>query len=213
MAKIFIPIGESCFISGNLRHVKLQNTSLPFDWLLYRTPIRGIEYLNDLINTRFSNFTTDLTYNTRGKVISKFYPYVEFYHYDLIKNTVLNRPHDSTKDLIEMMRRRAERFMSIIDDASNRVLFMYSISKDSLMQDSEKLYQDIITLCNNIYIKCGFNIVVIVYNNDTEFVLDLPDKFKSIDRCRFVKYIKNTQRYGVYGERADFKKLMDELEI
>ena len=89
---IYIPIGTNCHPAMNLNLLKLRTMSLPFDWLLIN-PLNIFEYLNNLINTNFSNFTKDLIYNNRNKVISKNYPYSEFFHYDLIKNTT-----DKTKN-------------------------------------------------------------------------------------------------------------------
>lgn len=54
------------------------------------------------------------------------YDYVEFYHYDLIKNETIGRPQDNDKNLVEMMNRRAKRFMDIIDNKSNEVIFQHN---------------------------------------------------------------------------------------
>jgi len=81
---MFISLGPNCNLAGNLKCLNLRKQSLPFDWLLCNK-VRIFEYVNSLINTNFSNFTTNLIYNYRGKVISTEYDYVEFFHHDLIK--------------------------------------------------------------------------------------------------------------------------------
>lgn len=55
---MFISLGPNCHPSGNLRKLNLRKQSLPFDWLLCNNKFRLFEYVNNLINTNFSNFTT-----------------------------------------------------------------------------------------------------------------------------------------------------------
>ena len=55
------------------------------------------------------------TLEKRNKVISKIYPYSEFFHYDLIKNTT-DKMEMKNENLVDMMNRRGERFMNIITD-------------------------------------------------------------------------------------------------
>ena len=101
-----------------MKILNLRKQSLPFDWLLCNE-FRVFEYVNNLINTNFSNFTTNLIYNHREKVISKDYEYVEFFHYDLIKNFTIGRPEDDNKNLVDVMNKRGKRFMDIISNENN----------------------------------------------------------------------------------------------
>ena len=79
---MYIPIGKNCLVAGQLDILKLREVALPFDWLLIKDQYIFI-YLNDLINTKFENFTKNLLYNDRNVVISEKYPFCEFLHQDL----------------------------------------------------------------------------------------------------------------------------------
>ena len=142
---MFISIGPSCHPAGNLKKIGFRNESLPFDWLLCKM-FRIFEYVNELINSKFKYFTANLIYNYRQKVISKNYNYVEFYHYDLIKNKTIGKNDvAANKNLVEMMNRRGERFMDIITNKKNEVVFLCMIHHTILIKDgllNYKFYED-----------------------------------------------------------------------
>ena len=213
---MFISLGPNCHPSGNLRKLNLRKQSLPFDWLLCNR-FRVFEYVNSLINTSFSNFTTNLIYNHRGKVISKDYDYVEFFHYDLIKNFTIGRPEDDGKNLIDVMNKRGKRFMDIISNENNEVVFLCMLHhtwliKDGLI-DNDKLYQDMINFDTNSNIKCNFKVLVYFYNDNEDYNLIIPNELGNLKNFIFDKYIKNLNVSTVYGDCIDFKQLLEKNKL
>ena len=213
---MFIPLGVNCHPAGNLRLLNLRKQSLPFDWLLCNSE-RVFEYVNNLINTNFSNFTTNLTYNHRGKVISKDYDFVEFFHYDLIKNITIGRPEDDGKNLTDVMNRRGKKFIDIISDENNKVVFLCMMHHTKLIKDGVinniKLYEDIVKFDNNLNIKCNFKVLVYLYNDDNDYNLCIPKELTNLKNFIFDKYIKNQSYSTVYGDPKDFSQLLKKNKL
>lgn len=213
---MFISLGSNCHPSENLRKLNLRKESLPFDWLLCNK-FRVFEYVNNLINTNFSNFTTNLIYNHRGKVISKDYDYVEFYHYDLIKNLTIGRPDDYGKNLIDCMNRRGKRFMDIISNENNEVVFLCMLHHTNLIKDglinNHKLYQDMINFDTNLNIKCNFKVLVYFNNDNEDYNLIIPNELNNLKNFIFDKYIRNQTVSTIYGDHIDFKLLLEKNKL
>jgi hypothetical protein len=211
MDYIYISIGKDCLPAKCLDILKLRKISMPFDWLSI-SPKNSFEYINDLIETRFFNFTNDLEYNINGRVISKHYPYIEFFHHDLLKNIVIGRAKDDDKNLIETMNRRADRFINIIENISNRVIFIYHIENNNFKKYSDKLFKDMKDFNDNKNVKCTYKIIVLVSDND-DFNLDIPDKFHILEKFNICKYIKNSSIHGMYGNKYEFLDIIRSIEI
>ena len=213
---MFISLGPNCHPSGNLKKINLRKQSLPFDWLLC-DEYRVFKYVNNLINTNFSNFTTNLIYNHRGKVISKDYEYVEFFHYDLIKNFTIGKPKDDNKNLVDVMNKRGKRFMDIISNENNEVVFLCMLHHTTLIKDglinNHKLYQDMINFDTNLNIKCNFKVLVYLYNDNEDYNLTLPDELENLNNFIFDKYIRNQNVCRVYGDIKDFKQLLEKNKL
>jgi len=191
---MFISLGYACEPALKLRNLGLRTISLPFDWMFVDCN-RLFEYINDLINTNFKNFTNDLTYNWRDKVISKHYNYAEFFHYDLIKNTTLNRPEDSNKNLLEMMNNRGKRFMDIISNEKNEVIFVCEFPYRRVIKDgkliNKKLYEDMLNFDTNNNIKCKFKVFVYLKMSNIEselYTLSIPTEFETLKHFIFDTY-------------------------
>ena len=212
---MFISLGPDCHPSGNLKKLNLRKQSLPFDWLLCNGN-RRFEYVNNLINTNFSNFTTNLIYNHRGKVISKDYDYVEFFHHDLLKN-VSDSVEETKEPLIEVMNKRGKRFMDIISNENNEVVFLCGLHHSKLIKDglinNQKLYQDMINFDTNLNIKCNFKVLVYLYNDNEDYNLTLPDELENLNNFIFDKYIRNQNVCRVYGDVKDFKQLLEKNKL
>lgn len=206
---MYISIGADCHAASNLRALGLRKESYPFDWLLIQQN-RVFEYINELINTNFEYFTTDLKYNHRGKVVSNNYDYVEFFHHNLITNKVLNRPEDDGKDLVELMHRRAKKFMNLITNKDANVVFLCKLHHTKLVH-SAKLYKDMIKLENNNNILCKFKILVYLCNENEDYELIVPAEFKSLTKFIFKKYIKNEAISKLFGCKEDFKVMLESI--
>ena len=187
---MLIPIGHSCHAAGNLNKLGLRKESFPFDWLLIPGP-KVFEYINDLINTRFQNFTKDLTYNHRQKVVSLHYDYVEFFHHDLIKNKTLNRPEDNEKDLVELMNNRGKRFINIIENKENEVVFLCMLKYKHIFikgENNNTLYEDMLKFDNNTNINCHYK-VLLYFFNDEDYEMKLPPEFENLKHFIFEIYM------------------------
>ena len=206
---MFISIGQDCHPAGNLKALSLRNISLPFDWLLIPT-ILVFSYINDLINTQFQNFTTDLIYNYRQKVVSKNYKFIEFFHHDLIKNITLNRPDDENTNLVELMNKRAKKIMDIITNSDNEIVFicMLNHKKIFIEADINKLYNDMLEFDNNNNIKCKYKVLVYILNDNQDYELVLPTNLLKLKHFIFEKYINNTKINGDYGCKNDFEIML-----
>ena len=214
---MFISLGPNCHAAGNLTSLDLRNQSLPFDWLLCDEK-RVFEYINDLINTNFCNFTTNLKYNNKEKVISANYEYVQFFHHDLLKNNthrqVYHNFHDKkdyNENLIEVMNRRGKKFMDIISNEDNEVIFLCMINYNKLIKNGmihdNKLFKDMINFDNNKNIKCKYKVLVYLHNKDDDLII--PNEVKKLNNFIFDKYVKNINVNRVYGDKNDFKKLLE----
>lgn len=213
---MFISLGHNCHPSWNLRKLNLQKYSLPFDWLLCHN-YRTFEYVNNMINTNFSNFTNNLIYNHRKKVISKNFDYVEFFHHDLIKNITIGMPQDDNKNLIDTMNNRAKRFIDIISNENNEIIFLCMLDHSILTKDglnnNDKLYQDMLNFDNNLNIKCKFKVLVYFVNDDGDYNLIIPYEFNNLKNFIFDKYIRNTSVCKIFGNINDFKNLLERNKL
>lgn len=214
---MFISLGPNCHPASNLKILNLRKQSLPFDWLLCHSN-HIFEYVNNLINTNFSNFTTNLIYNNGGKVISKNYPYVQFYHHDLLKNVSDPIEDETNKEsLIEVMNRRGKRFMDIISNENNEVVFLCFLHHTILIKDglinNQKLYQDMIKFDTNLNIKCNFKVLVYLFNDNTDYNLTLPNELENLNNFIFDKYIRNLNTPNGVGDVKDFKQLLEKNEL
>src|ERR1700744_5709286 len=85
---VIISLGCDCQPAYLLDTLHLRKRSLPFDWL--RTdPIQGLKYASANFKNNFEDFLSDLEINGHGHVVSKKFPFSEFFHdKDLISNDV-----------------------------------------------------------------------------------------------------------------------------
>jgi hypothetical protein len=105
-----ISLGCNCHPAYWLKKTKLNCQTFPFDWLLMRRPHLGIDYILDVYQKLFSDFTQDLTWNQRGHPVAKNYPLTEFFHHhsllsEQVEDAILER---------EKLRRRIERFVQAV---------------------------------------------------------------------------------------------------
>jgi len=159
--KNYISLGPNCKVAMRLRDLHIRKESLPFDFLLTQ-PLRGLEYVTDLIKNGFSDFVENLSYDHRGRVFSNNYTQTLFFHHDLIKdqwhkdNNVIydhtdRRGRRTVKKIeesqIEKFKRRGKRFLELIQNEIN-ILF-YTISYKYMNENSSIFFS---TVDNFIYI-------------------------------------------------------------
>lgn len=192
----YISLGPDCHMAGALNYLNLRKESLPFDFLL--TDIdKGLEYVSLLIENNFNDFIENLEYNSNLKVISKNYPYAQFYHHDLLKNKQtlvksLKIDHaDMDELLIDKFKRRANRFIDIIKNDENKCIFLYKISAEHII-NNDKLQKIISSIEMFIDImnkssKCKYVLIIFIMINDNNDLL----KNNSIINNLNIKYSKN----------------------
>lgn len=121
--------------------------AFPFDFLLTDTE-KGLEYVSLLIKNNFIDFLDELEYNKNFKVISKKYPYTQFFHHDLLKNKQtlvksLKLDHVNLEEpLINKFKRRSLKFMNIINSVDETCLFFYILSKNYI--ENNELFNKIL---------------------------------------------------------------------
>lgn len=213
---MFIPIGPHCHPAGNLVRLGLRHEALPFDWLLILQYDRVFEYVNTLIDTEFRHFIEDLVYNTRNKVVSTTYDYVEFFHHDLIKNTTLNRPEDDGKHLLATMNRRGVRFMDIIRNTDTEVMFLCMLSYTDLLTNetlNTKLYKDMMCVDSNPNIACKFKVLVYLYTDNEDCETVLPKELSTLKHFIFEHYTFNRTANSIYGSPNDFETMLKKQNL
>lgn len=207
--KKFISLGSWCHPAMNLKYLGLRNESFPFDWILTKDE-KVFYYVNDLINTNFKHFITNLTYNENKHVISKNYDFTDFRHHDLIKNISIGRDRNE-KNLKEMYIRRVKRFMNNISDKNNNIIFLCIIHHRYLY--NKDLWNDMKKFDNNINIKCSYKVLVYVYEDNNDFKFEIPKELSGLKHFIFDKYIRNQKICRIYGNKNDFKKLLTKNKL
>ena len=189
----YIPIGTDCFSAKYLEACNKRINAFPFDWLgMYEI---GMNYVNYNIQNKFEFFTKELDKDERG-VFSKKYPTVFFPHHDLIKDS----------HLIEVFKRREERFMKAITDENSRCLFLYKLSW--YHYDDISHYKEIIKECEILKknVSCSHKIIIfIVYPNKDDIDIDLT-KYSHISVPDYVKLQKIRITDLSYSEIDDIEK-------
>ena len=106
------------------------------------------------------------------------------------------------------MNLRASRFMDVISNSKNEVIFLCMIDYQLFIEKSESIYQDIIKLDTNTNIKCKYKVLVYLNNDNTDYDFIIPIKMKHLEHIVFDKYIRNKCVCPVYGDYKDFHNLL-----
>ena len=120
-----ISLGTDCHAAYVLNGLKFRTISFPFDWL-FSNSIKGLKLVNENIKHNFQFFLADLEINERNYIISKHYPYTEFFHE---KNLIENESDRSR------LKNRANKFLNYID--KNSCTFLYVINHDHIKNEDD----------------------------------------------------------------------------
>ena len=208
----YIPLGCNCHPAYCLKKMKLRKFSLPFDWLLMKNSEQGLLYVAKQVETNFEYFVDGLLYNDRKKVISKHYPYIEFFHHDLLENS----------DNINKFKLRGQRFMNIIKN--DKIIFLYCIpfkifkdkNKLNVFKSSIDYFVEIISKkCNNfkliIYFCCyewDFDNIDL---NDVDIIMDSFVNYKKKYSNNIVKIDKFYVDKNIRRIWGDIKKWYNDI--
>ena len=201
-----IPLGCNCHPAHMLKQLHIRTQSFPFDWLSVH-PSKGLNHVCENIEENFSFFLSDLQKNEKGHVYSAKYPCVLFYH----EEELIDSPDDREK-----LYRRVKRFLEFLNDHASRFLYMTTsrvlidqasveaiydsiVRFTRLMKDSDKLY---------IYIKHEETL-----DENRMFVDRLMQKVQHLDRTYIAKYLKQTNRFGLWGDKNKFPDVFNRLKL
>ena len=210
---MFISIGHFCDPAANLKMLGLREYSFPFDWLYMHNEC-AFWYVNHLIETDFIHFTEKPVYDIKQKVVSSYYPDVEFYHQDLITNIVLPDQHKYPQtcsftyheNLVDTMMRRATRFMKFITNKEENIVFICTIQYNAFIKNT-KIYDEMLQFSKNKKIQCKYKVLVLLYEN-VDYEYRLPDKYLQLDNFIFQKYVRDCSKHLTYGNPEDFHKIL-----
>ena len=200
-----IPIGSDCHPAYTLQKMNLRKYSLPFDWLLTNS-VKGLKLVSDNIKSDFKYFLSDLYENERGRVVSKKYPFTEFYH----EKYLIENP-----DSILKFTRRISRFKKKLDE---EVYFLYCVNSNSLKSNSltKELYESVIEFSSLL----KSNQLLLIYirydeslNENRNNCQRILRKVKSLENVRIVNYIREKKKEGIWGNEKHYPLLYKALGI
>lgn len=208
-----ISLGHNCMPAHHLSMLGLRTQSLPFDWL-YTPSHLAIEYVSELIETRFQYFLDDLEYNEQNFVISRKYPQSQFIHHDFLEN--INSSEDTLESTLGnqtlAFRRRADRFLDLITHQSILFVNTFSYSRATIERDATFFWDSVerfVCLLNDRGVDA--KLLVIVYDN-TDF--ELNQTFMPVylpDNTYIRKFTRDTSIHPVFGCKKAFGKVLQEF--
>lgn len=204
--KSILPIGCDCHPAYMISKLELRNESLPLDWLDTK-PSLALYYAFINIKDNFSDFLIDLKKNEKGKVFAEKYPEALFYHFDdLIENVQLQNK----------IRQRIARFLELRSSKSCYYLHTLPSSGIATTENLEFVKESIVNfqslLKNNdeLIIYLRFDESFEEHKEKAELLQDFAD---SLSQVRLIKYLRFKDKFGIWGDESQYKKLMHELGI
>lgn len=204
--KSILPIGCDCHPAYMISKLELRNESLPFDWLDTK-PSLALHYAFINIKDNFSDFLIDLKKNEKGKVFAEKYPEALFYHFDdLIENVQLQNK----------IRQRIARFLELRSSKSCYYLHTLpsiGIAKTENLEFVKKSivnFQSLLKNNDELIIYLRFDESFEEHKENAQLLQDFAD---SLSQVRLIKYLRFKDKFGIWGDESQYKKLMNELGI
>src|ERR1700744_6282993 len=119
---VIVSLGCDCHPAYVLDTLHLRKQSLPFDWLKTK-PTEGLNYVTANFRNDFKDFLSNLTINEHSNVVSRNFPYAEFFH---DKNLI------SEENEQDKYKRKILRLSDLRRTA--RIHYLYTISISDLRQ-------------------------------------------------------------------------------
>ena len=148
MGKIYISLGSDCGVARTLQSLKKRDASMPFDWVV------SYNGVSDIIKNKFSGYLPK-----RGNGAFNPHSHSLFLHNKFPKDT-------------KMMERRVQRFLDVLDDQENEIIFIRKGHMDHHHEESEKWncnlkndvedIEDLYDLIVDEYPKLNFRLIVIL---------------------------------------------------
>jgi Putative papain-like cysteine peptidase (DUF1796) len=201
-----IPIGCDCHPAYLLQSLNIRKQSLAFDWLLTE-PLHGISYVCDNLLSKFEFFLSKLKLNADNKVYSSYYDYSVFFHNsDLIDNPVV----------YDTLKRRANRFLKLVE--SKQCSYLYVISSGAIKtNDDVETFLASITKFKSIIKEKDELLIYLRYEHGYEenkaFCQKLIDVITQLDNVKIKKYIRQSEKYGVWGDKKQYVPLLKQFDL
>jgi hypothetical protein len=167
----------------------------------------GIEFVNRNILSDFQFFLEDLKINERGYIVSEKFDYSEFMHE---KNLISNL------DSKAKFNRRINRFTDTIKNES--VFYLYNITSVSINSKIcvDKFFEDVIYFMSliketdklHIYIRFDES-----YEENHIYCSLLLDKLNQLKNVKSIYYLRETSKYGTWGNESQYKKILNLFDI
>jgi len=167
--------------------LKKRHMSLPFDWLSMSEKL-GIKYININIETNFKYFVSNMKKNNKGNYYSENFHMLHFHTIIFYKTSEFNKlklkyffsetneRQDRTN--IDKFKRRANRFLNIINNPKNKCVFCYHISLVTWKNkdDLQYILEQIKIFLKKCMTKYKFLLYILIKNSD--IAEDIPkDQF------------------------------------
>jgi hypothetical protein len=115
------------------------------------------------------------------------------------------------------MNRRANRFMDIITNTENEIVFLCLLNHTKLFindQINNTLYEDMLNFDNNANIKCSYKVLVYLSSDEEgDYELNLPNDFLKLTHFIFEKHIINRTVNKIYGCKNDFEIMLNKYKF
>ena len=213
----YISLGPDCLTAANLNMLGLRKISLPFDWLLTKNDIDGIDYVIKNIDTNFQYFLTNLKQNKKGwyskNFPETFFPHCDFNaresEFEKLKQHYFAEHFEnkSSETQIDKFKRRANRFINIINNSNNYCVFFYKVTNNTFFD--EDTLGSIVNKIEYFIKKCSCKYKFLIYTvmEKKEKQITFQNKFKNKHiYCKIyrINYATNSD----FGNKNDFAQLI-----
>ena len=204
--KAIISIGCDCHPAYVLQKSGLRRESMPFDWL-DTEPTMGIKYVHDNITTSFRYFLSGLRKNEQNHIYSLYYRHATFMHH-----TDLMEKEESFRSFV----RRSERFLNHFNNKS--CVFLYNIGSDRLYDiEGVNYFVESVVAFKRI-LKEGDELCIYIRYDEsvTEnqgLCMALFHSVRAIQGVKIVHYVREKDKFGIWGDADKYVSLLDQFGI
>lgn len=204
--KHIIPIGKDCHAAHSLDILNIRNQSLPYDWIRLKS-ILGLQIVSENIKEDFKYFLYNLKKNDKGNTFAEKYPDAEFTH----SKAVLDNPK-----LRETYEKRCKRLLDIIKSKSVAYLYVLElgdfkdISDVNFFHETVLKFKEILKLEDSLHIYIRFDENI---DSNSEISKELLLKVQTINQVFITTYIREKQKYGIWGNEKRYPKLYQKLNL
>ncbi|MCW3160401.1 papain-like cysteine peptidase [Chryseobacterium oryctis] len=204
--KFIVPIGRDCHAAHSLDILNIRTQSLPYDWIRLK-PILGLQIVSDNIKEKFEYFLHNLQKNEEGNTYAEKYPNAEFTHAKAVLTDA---------NLRKTFEKRSKRLLNIIKETPVAYLYILEIDKFKDSNDVDFFHQTVLNFKeilkpeDSLHIYIRFDETI---DENPIICKELIDKIKPINQVFITSYIREKQKYGIWGNEKAYPKLYKDLGI